>query len=58
MGSDRPHHSAASLITPCARVSAAIAADWPCAMESSIVSGPVAAPATKTPGREVADMFE
>ena len=32
----------------------AIAAACPCAIESSIVSGPVADPATKTPAREVA----
>ncbi len=34
--------------------SADIAAACPWAMESSIVSGPMAAPATNTPGREVA----
>ena len=33
-----------------------MAAALPCAMESSIVSGPVAAPATKTPGRDVPDI--
>ena len=32
---------------------AAIAAALPCAIESSMVSGPVAAPATNTPAREV-----
>jgi hypothetical protein len=37
MAADEPHYSAASLITPRATVSAAIAADWPCAMESSMV---------------------
>jgi hypothetical protein len=44
-------------MTPWHSVNADMAADRPCAMESSIVSGPVAAPATKTPGREVADML-
>ncbi len=34
--------------------STAIAAAWPCAIESSIVSGPVADPATSRPGVFVA----
>ena len=37
-----------------ALVRTAIAAAWPWAIESSMVSGPVAAPATYTPGRDVA----
>ena len=32
------------------------AAAFACAIESSIVSGPIAAPATNTPGRDVAPM--
>ena len=46
------HYSAA--IAGARAPSADIAAAWPCAMESSMVSGPVAAPATNTPGRLVA----
>ena len=53
--SEPKHHSAASRIAPLASASAATAAERPCAIESSIVSGPVAAPATKTPARVVPD---
>src|SRR5690606_33714448 len=52
----RADHAAACVALSRTMPSAATAAASACAIESSIVSGPVAAPATNTPARLVAAM--